>query len=93
MRKIVVAALLLMTTVAQAQVPHWNLHPRYASIEMLGNGCYLVSNNGKYGMMNDKEKEIVPLQYEKVSPFRTHAALLYNQGKFVGYMSDQGRDL
>ena len=91
MRKIVVAALLLMTTVAQAQVPHWNLHPRYASIEMLGNGCYLVSNNGKYGMMNDKEKEIVPLQYEKVSPFRTHAALLYNQGKFVGYMSDQGR--
>ena len=91
MRNIAIIALILLTTSANAQVPHWSLHPKYASIEMLGDGHYLVSDNGKYGMMNAEEKTIVPLQYEKVSPFRSNTALLYNQGKFVGYMSDKGR--
>ena len=91
MRNIAIIALILLTTSANAQVPHWSLHPKYASIEMLGDGHYLVSDNGKYGMMNAEKKTIVPLQYEKVSPFRSNTALLYNQGKFVGYMSDKGR--
>ena len=58
---------------------------------MLGNGYYLVSNNGRYGMMNSQEKEIVPLKYDKVSPFRSRTALIYSDGRFVGYMSDEGR--
>ena len=60
---------------------------------MLGNGYYLVSNNGRYGMMNSQEKEIVPLKYDKVSPFRSRTALIYSDGRFVGYMSDEGRDM
>jgi hypothetical protein len=58
---------------------------------MLGNGFYLVTNNGRTGVMNASEKEVVPLQYDKVSPFNTHYALIYKDGRFVGYMSDQGR--
>jgi len=58
---------------------------------MLGNGFYLVTNNGRTGVMNASEKEVVPLQYDKVSPFNTHYALVYKDGRFVGYMSDQGR--
>jgi len=42
-------------------------------------------------VMNASEKEVVPLQYDKVSPFNTHYALVYKDGRFVGYMSDQGR--
>lgn len=91
MRNIIITALLFLATNVFAQVPRWNLHPKYDSIEMLGNGYYLVSNNGKYGMMNASEKEIVPLQYDKVSPFNSNAALLYKGGRFVGYMSDEGR--
>lgn len=74
-----------------AQTPRWNLHPKYASIEMLGNGNYLVSINGKYGMMDSNEKEVVPLKYDMVTPFSSHTALLYNNSMFVGYMNDQGR--
>jgi len=58
---------------------------------MLGNGYYLVSNNGKYGMMGVDDKEIVPLKYDYVSPFRSHTALLYNNNTLIGYISDKGR--
>lgn len=91
MRRIAFASLILFVTSLYAQVPSWLLHPKYDSIEMLGYGRYLVSNNGKFGMMDAKEKEIVPLKYEKVSPFHSHAALLFDKGKFIGYMNDQGR--
>lgn len=91
MKNIVLAALLFMTTSVGAQVPRWVLHPKYDNIEMLGNGFYLVTNNGRTGVMNANEKEVVPLQYDKVSPFNTHYALVYKDGRFVGYMSDQGR--
>lgn len=74
-----------------AQVPHWTLHPKYEEIKMLGNGYYLVSNNGKYGMMNAQEKEIVPIKYDNISPFRSHTAILYSNGRFVGYTNDEGR--
>lgn len=80
-----------MATSANAQVPRWILHPKYDNIEMLGNGYYLVTSNGKTGMMDAKEKETVPMQYDKVSPFNSHYALLYKDGRFVGYISDQGR--
>jgi len=90
MRHIAITALILLATSMHAQVPHWALHPRYSSIEMLGNGYYVVSSNGKFGMMDAKEKEIVPLKYDKISPFRTNAAVLYNNGRFAGYMSDKG---
>ena len=91
MRKIVISALLLLGLSAKAQVPQWTLHPKYDSIEMLGNGFYVVSNNGKFGMMNAKEQEVVAPKYEKLSPFRSNTALLYANGRFVGYMSNEGR--
>ena len=91
MRYIAITALILLTTNLHAQVPHWALHPKYNSIEMLGNGYYVVSSNGKFGLMDAKEKEIVPLKFDKISPFHTNAAVLYNNGRFAGYMSDKGR--
>ena len=91
MRKFVITALLLIGMSAYAQLPQWTLHPKYDSIEMLGNGYYVVSNGGKYGMMNAKEKEVVAQKYEKLSPFRSHTSILYANNAFVGYMSDEGR--
>lgn len=87
----IATTLFYLTMEAYAQVPRWSLHPKYASIKMLGNGNYLVSDNGKYGMMNSSEKEVVPLKYDKVTSFSSHTALLYNNNQFVGYISDQGR--
>ena len=91
MRNFVITTLLLIGLGAFAQVPQWTLHPKYDGIKMLGNGYYVVFNNGRYGMMNAKEEEKVPLKYDNISPFRSHTALLYEDGRFVGYMSDEGR--
>lgn len=91
MRKFVITVLLLIGISAQAQIPQWMLHPKYDSIEMLGNGYFVVSNNGKYGMINAQEKEVVASRFDKFSPFHSHAAILYSNNSFVGYISDEGR--
>lgn len=91
MRHTISTLLLMLAMSTNAQVPQWTLHPKYDSIEMLGNGYYVVSSNGKYGMMNDKEKEVVALRFDKISPFRSHTAILYSNNSFVGYISDEGR--
>lgn len=91
MRHTISTLLLILAMSANAQVPQWALHPKYDSIEMLGNGYFVVSSNGKYGMMNAKEKEVVALKYDKISPFRSHTSILYANNAFVGYMSDEGR--
>ena len=91
MRHTISTLLLTLAISTNAQVPQWTLHPKYDSIEMLGYGYYVVSSNGKYGMMNDKEKEVVALRFDKISPFRSHTAILYSNNSFVGYISDEGR--
>ena len=91
MRHTLSTLLLTLAISTNAQVPQWTLHPKYDSIEMLGNGYYVISSNGKYGMMNDKEKEVVALRFDKISPFRSHTAILYSNNSFVGYISDEGR--
>ena len=57
---------------------------------MLGNGYYIVEQNGKYGMIDNKEQIIVPIKYDYISPFKSGAALLYLANHFVGYASDKG---
>ena len=81
---------LFIYTVACAQVAKWVIHPSYDHIRMLGDGYYIVSQNAKYGILDAKEKEIVPLQYDSISPFNSHMGLLYNDGKCIGYTSDKG---
>lgn len=87
----VLIALFCLLSMVQAQVPQWRLHPKYNSIELLGNGYYVVSNNGKYGIMNSQEKEIVPMIYDKLASFHSHMALLYKNQRYVGFVSDQGK--
>ena len=77
-------------TAATAQVAKWVIHPSYDHIRMLGDGYYIVSQNDKYGILDATEKEIVPLQYDSISPFNSHMGLLFNDGKCIGYTSDKG---
>jgi len=91
MRRTIFTALLLLTLHAQAQVPHWKIHPNYENVEMIGNGLYIVSNNNKYGILNAKEKEILPIKYDKIGTFKSHYAVLFEDDNLVAYISDEGR--
>ena len=90
MRKILFIISLFTFTTASAQVAKWVIHPSYEHIRMLGDGYYIVSQGDKYGILDATEKEIVPLQYDSISPFNSHMGLLFNEGKCIGYTSDKG---
>jgi len=91
MRYIILTAWLLLAMNVQAQVPFWQIHPKYENIEMIDNGLYIVSNNGKFGLLNEKEEEILPINYDQIGSFNSHYALLFNEEKPVAYVSDEGR--
>ena len=77
MKRIILFAILFGPALClKAQIPFWAIHPNYTSITMLGNGLYVVSQNGKYGMLNSDEEVIVPLIYDGISAFSSHTALL-----------------
>lgn len=90
MRKILLSIILISSMCAYGQVAKWVIHPSYDHIRMLGDGYYIVSQNKKYGILDATEKEIVPLQYDSISPFNSHMGLLFNDGKCIGYTSDKG---
>lgn len=90
-RNILFAILFCSALCLMAQIPYWAIHPNYTSINILGNGFYVVSQNDKYGMLNSDEEVIVPLEYDSISSFRSHTALLYQGGKFVAIVSDKGK--
>ena len=89
-RNLIIVALLLLATSVHAQIPNWAVHPNYTDINLLGNGYYIVSKNGKYGMLNSLEDEVIPIVYDSISPFKEHFALLFNNKKFVAYTNDRG---
>lgn len=91
MRKIVLATLLLFAIGLEAQISQWRIHPKYSRIDMLGNGLYVITENGKCGIMNAQEKEILPMQYDYIGEFESHYAIVINNGQFVAYVSDEGK--
>ena len=90
-RKILFLALLIPAVSLRAQIPHWAIHPEYSSIRLLGNGRYVVFQNGKYGMLDADEQVVVPLKYDNISAFSSHTALLYQGGRFVAIVNDRGK--
>lgn len=93
MKNIFIVTFLMLAASAWAQVPQWALHPEYSSVKLLGNGYYVVSKSGKYGILRKESSNgnvALPLEYDSISVFRNHYALLYKGGGFVGYVSDTG---
>ena len=91
MRKFMIGLMLLTGISLQAQIPTWAIHPNYDKIKPLSSGNYVVSKNGKQGMLNAQEKEILPIKYDKIDFFSGDVGLLYNDNKFVGYTDDLGQ--
>ena len=59
MRKMILGLMLLTGISLQAQIASWVLHPTYDKIKPLNNGNYVVSKNGRQGMVNAQEQEIL----------------------------------
>lgn len=68
-----------------AQTMEWLSEPQYDKIEVLNDNLYLVSSDGKYGILDNYGKLLYGLKYDKVTPFQEGRALLLCRGK-SGYM-------
>ena len=93
MKKYVILLLTLASAVAvQAQVARWVLHPRYDEIRAFGNSMYLVYNEGKCGLVDNQENELLPTQYDRIEAFRNGYAVVMNTqtNKMVGYTDGNG---
>lgn len=91
MKKMILGLMLLTATGGQAQIPMWAIHPNYDKIKPLNSGNFVVSKNGKQGILNAQEKEILPIRFDKIEFFNGEMGLLYNNNKLVGYTTDKGR--
>ena len=74
---------LFTITAATAQVAKWVIHPSYNHIRMLGDGYYIVSQDDKYGILDATEKEIVPLQYDSISPTANASATPATRARYT----------
>ena len=78
-------------TSVDAQIAKWIVHPSYDHIEMLECGLMKVSMDGKFGLLNDAGKEILPLKYDSITAFKEDRALLFKNNAFCAIVDTQGQ--
>lgn len=93
MNRLFLSLILAITCLAaKSQIAYWELHPIYGSVKIMSNGDYLVSQNGKYGIIGSNEKEILPAQYDSIGDFKNGSALVFKNDKnrLVGFVNENG---
>lgn len=78
-----------------AQAIVWQLRPAdYDHIEPFGAGLYQVSRNGHIGLIRADGTTVVPVEYDGVTKFHEHKALVLRteagQSRIGGYLTDKG---
>lgn len=94
MNRLFLSLILAMTClVAKSQIAYWTLHPKYDSVKIMSNGDYLISQNGKYGIIGSNEKEILPAQYDSIGDFKNGSALVFknDENRLVGFINENGK--
>lgn len=87
-------AFLLATTASilstNAQVAYWAVHPAYDSIRIMGENMFMVSKEGKCGIVGINRKELLPTTYDSIDDFRNGAALLFKEKALAGFITRNG---
>lgn len=95
MKRILVFLLTLTVGIlsTNAQVAYWAVHPAYDSIRIMEKSMFMVSKEGKSGIVGIDGKVLLPAAYDSIGDFRNGAALLF-KGKdksLVGFITENGR--
>jgi hypothetical protein len=61
------------------------------SLVVMDNGYILAKNHGKYGLYNQKAKEIIPIQYDFLSTFGADSMITVRQGDKEGLINVRGK--
>lgn len=73
-----------MCCLTQAQTALWSTTPQYESLEEYGN-LYKIRKQGKVGLADITGKELIPAEYDSITPFYGYFALAlqYEKEKYV----------
>lgn len=84
-----IAVLLCCST--NAQVAKWMLKPDYDAISINNVGLLEVRKDNKVGLFDRNGNELVAIDYDSIDPFCEGYAMLYKNGKFVGFTNEDGK--
>lgn len=91
---IVMAVLSIMGV--QSQTVQWAVRPSSAQIENYGQ-LLKVRQNGKCGLIDHNNQEVIPIRYDSITPFRDGFAFVLNRAgnqlKIEGVLSDGDYEL
>ena len=92
MRKTLLSLVALFICAASnAQVAKWMIKPQYDSITINNVGLLEVRLDNKVGLYDRNGNVLVPIEYDRISPFNEGYAMLYIDDKFVGFTNEQGK--
>ena len=63
--------------------------PVYDEIQSYGQGLFRVQANGKWGVVSDGDKQVIPLEYDYVGPLRENVAVV-KSGVGFGIVNSKG---
>ena len=66
------------------------MKPEYDTISLASPKLLNVRKNGLYGVIDFKEKEIIPVKYESISVFNNGLAKVKQDGKY-GFINQHGK--
>lgn len=92
MRKtlLLLVALFICAT-SNAQIAKWMIKPQYDSITINNVGLLEVRLDNKVGLYDRNGNVLVPIEYDRISPFNEGYAMLYIDDRFVGFTNEQGK--
>lgn len=67
------------------------IKPQYDSITINNVGLLEVRLDNKVGLYDRNGNVLVPIEYDRISPFNEGYAMLYIDDKFVGFTNEQGK--
>lgn len=89
MKKIFLAFAILGATLSQAQIETFK---KYNEVHNFSEGFAKVELNGKWGFINQKGEEIIPLKYDNVEHFSEGFAIVKLNGKY-GFINKEGKKI
>lgn len=89
-KHLLVLILLLNVMSVQAQIARWMVRPDYDNIEMTDKGFLKVTEKGRIGLLDKAGEEVLPVEYDRITPFYEDKALLFKDGKFCAIIDAYG---
>lgn len=90
MRKIFFLIFVCYNLFVQAQIAIWVIEPNYDFIEVTDNGFFKVVKDNKIGLLNKEGSEVLPIEFDSITPFYEDRALLFKDNNFYGITDIDG---